>query len=56
MEADLKRLGLMFVGIDVIDGFLTEINVTSPTGIREIQRFDNINVASTLWDSIESYL
>ena len=56
MEADLKRLGLMFVGIDVIDGFLTEINVTSTTGIREIQRFDNINVASTLWDSIESYL
>jgi len=56
MKSDLKSLGLMFVGIDVIDGLLTEINVTSPTGIREIQKFDDINIASILWDSIESYL
>jgi glutathione synthase len=52
----LKKQGLLFVGIDVIGNYLTEINVTSPTGIQELSRFDNINVASIIWDAIESKL
>jgi glutathione synthase len=50
---ELKRRGLMFVGIDVIDGFLTEINVTSPTGIRAIHRVGGPNLAAAIWDAIE---
>jgi glutathione synthase len=50
---ELKRRGLVFVGIDVIDGFLTEINVTSPTGIRAIQRTGGPDVAAAIWDAIE---
>jgi glutathione synthase len=50
---ELKRRGLMFVGIDVIDGRLTEINVTSPTGLRAIQRFGGPNLAAAIWDAIE---
>ena len=50
----LKRRGLLFVGIDVIDGFLTEINVTSPTGIRAIKKFGGPDVAAMIWDRIES--
>jgi glutathione synthase len=50
---ELKRRGLLFVGIDVIDGFLTEINVTSPTGIRAIRRLGGPDVAATIWDAIE---
>jgi glutathione synthase len=50
----LKERGLVFVGIDVIGGFLTEINVTSPTGIQEIDRFDNVSLASNVWDAIEA--
>ena len=51
---DLKRLGLTFVGIDVIGGqWLTEINVTSPTGIVVIDRFNNTDTASMIWDAIE---
>ena len=53
---ELKRLGLVFVGIDVIGDFLTEINVTSPTGIQELSRFDGIDVAAMLWDAIEAKL
>ncbi|MEM7546950.1 MAG: glutathione synthase [Pseudomonadota bacterium] len=49
----LRERGLVFVGIDVIGGYLTEINVTSPTGIQELQRFDGVNVASLIWDAIE---
>ncbi len=49
----LRRQGLIFVGIDVIGGHLTEINVTSPTGIQEITRFDNTPVASLVWDAVE---
>jgi glutathione synthase len=49
----LKKQGLLFVGIDVIGNYLTEINVTSPTGIQELSRFDNINVAGMIWDAIE---
>jgi glutathione synthase len=50
----LRERGLMFVGIDVIDGHLTEINVTSPTGIRAIARLDGPDVAAKIWDAIES--
>ena len=50
----LREQGLVFVGIDVIGGFLTEINVTSPTGIQEIDRFDGGNLASGIWDAIEA--
>jgi len=50
---DLKARGLIFVGIDVIGDYLTEINVTSPTGIQEIDRFDGVSLESELWDSFE---
>lgn len=52
----LREKGLIFTGIDVIDGWLTEINVTSPTGIQELERFDGINAAALIWDSIERRL
>ena len=52
----LREKGQIFVGIDVIGEFLTEINVTSPTGLQELERFDNINAAGTIWDSIEHKL
>lgn len=51
----LKRNGLIFVGIDVIGIYLTEINVTSPTGIQEVARFGGADIAALIWDSIESY-
>jgi glutathione synthase len=50
----LRKRGLLFVGIDVIDGHLTEINVTSPTGIRAIARLDGPDVAAKIWDVIEA--
>src|ERR1700760_1513530 len=50
---ELKKRGLLFVGIDVIDGNLTEINVTSPTGIRAIARLGGPDVAAMIWDTIE---
>ncbi len=50
----LQARGLIFVGIDVIGGYLTEINVTSPTGIQEIERFTGRNVAADIWDAIEA--
>jgi glutathione synthase len=53
---ELKRRGLLFVGIDVIDGYLTEINVTSPTGIRAIAKTGGPDVAAILWDAIEAKL
>ena len=49
----LRERGLLFVGIDVIGDYLTEINVTSPTGIREIERFSGINIAELTWEIIE---
>jgi glutathione synthase len=49
----LRERGLLFVGIDVIDGNLTEINVTSPTGIRAIARLGGPDVAARIWDVIE---
>lgn len=51
---DLRDHGQVFVGIDVIGGWLTEINVTSPTGIQELERFDGINVAAKIWEAIEA--
>ena len=50
----LRAQGLVFVGIDVIGDWLTEINVTSPTGIQEIDRFDNISIEAMIWDRIEA--
>ena len=49
----LKERGMIFVGIDVIGDYLTEINVTSPTGIREIKRFGGPDIAVLIWDAIE---
>jgi glutathione synthase len=51
---ELKRRGLLFVGIDVIGDFLTEINVTSPTGAQQLKRFTGIDAADILWTRIES--
>jgi glutathione synthase len=50
----LRERGLLFVGIDVIGGQLTEINVTSPTGVQELERFDGIDVADLIWDAVEA--
>lgn len=50
----LKEKGQVFVGIDVIGNYLTEINVTSPTGIQELERFDGFNTAEKLWEVIEA--
>ncbi|WAJ29570.1 glutathione synthase [Antarcticirhabdus aurantiaca] len=50
----LKERGLIFVGIDVIGDYLTEINVTSPTGIREVKRFGGADIAALVWDAIET--
>jgi glutathione synthase len=50
---ELRQRGLIFVGIDVIGGYLTEINVTSPTGIREVKRFGGADIAALLWDVVE---
>ena len=52
----LREKGLIFTGIDVIDGWLTEINVTSPTGIQELERFDGVNAAEAIWVAIEKRL
>lgn len=51
---DLKARGLLFVGIDVIDGYLTEINVTSPTGIVAIDAFNGTNTPACIWGAIEA--
>ncbi len=49
----LSERGFIFVGIDVIGGFMTEINVTSPTRIQELDRFDGVSLESDIWDAIE---
>ncbi len=51
---ELQKRGLLFVGIDIIGDYMTEINVTSPTGIREIQHLSNIDIAALTWDAIEA--
>ena len=50
--AKLKELGLYFVGIDVIEGYLTEINVTSPTGIQRINKLNNVSLEAIFWDEL----
>ena len=50
----LREKGQIFVGIDVIGDWLTEINVTSPTGIQELERFDGTNTAALIWEAIEA--
>jgi glutathione synthase len=52
----LKSKGQVFVGIDVIGDYLTEINVTSPTGIQELERFDKVNIAEMIWHAVEKKL
>jgi glutathione synthase len=52
----LKEQGLIFVGIDVIGDYMTEINVTSPTGIQEMNRFDGGSIETLIWDAIEARL
>jgi glutathione synthase len=49
----LREKGQIFVGIDVIGDWLTEINVTSPTGLQELERFDGTNAAALIWEAIE---
>jgi len=51
---ELKRRGLLFTGLDVIGEYLVEINVTSPTGIRELDRFQGTNTPAKIWDAIEA--
>jgi glutathione synthase len=53
---ELKSRGMIFVGIDVIGDMMTEINVTSPTGIQEINRFDDVALEADIWDAIEARL
>ena len=50
----LREKGQVFVGIDIIGNYLTEINLTSPTGIQELERFDKINVAKKIWEAVEA--
>jgi glutathione synthase len=50
---ELKKRGLIFTGIDVIGDYMTEINVTSPTGIHEIKRFGGADIAALIWDAVE---
>ena len=50
----LKERGFILVGIDVIGDYMTEINVTSPTGIREVKRFGGADIASLFWDTVEA--
>ncbi|MGP1282952.1 MAG: glutathione synthase, partial [Parasphingopyxis sp.] len=56
LAPELKKRGLLFVGIDVIGGYLTEINVTSPTGIVSIDAFNGTDTGAKIWDAIESKL
>ena len=53
LAPELKRRGLIFTGIDVIGNYLTEINVTSPTGIQEVNRFGGADIAAMIWEAIE---
>ena len=51
---ELRRRGLLFVGIDVIGSYLTEINVTSPTGAQQLKRFTGVDATALMWDRIEA--
>ncbi len=54
LKPELKKRGLLFAGIDVIGPFLTEINVTSPTGIRQVKSFGGNDIAAMIWNAIEA--
>lgn len=54
LAPELKGRGLLFAGIDVIGPYLTEINVTSPTGIRQVKEFGGADIAALIWDAIEA--
>jgi len=56
ISQSLKEKGLIFVGIDIIGNYLTEINVTSPTGIREIKSHSSIIIEEKFWNFIEDKL
>jgi glutathione synthase len=56
LKPELKKRGLLFVGIDVIGDWLTEINVTSPTGLQAVNKFDGVSLEATIWDAIEAKL
>ena len=51
---ELKELDLFFVGIDIIGNYLTEINVTSPTGIKQINKLNNVKLEQVFWDKLEA--
>jgi glutathione synthase len=53
---ELRQRGLLFTGIDVIGDYLTEVNVTSPTGIQEVKRFGGPDGAAMIWDAVERRL
>ena len=50
---ELKKRGFVLVGIDVIGDVMTEINVTSPTGVREVKKFGGADIAALFWDAVE---
>lgn len=56
LKPELKERGLIFVGIDVIGDWLTEINVTSPTGLQAVNQFDGVSLEASIWDAIEAKL
>lgn len=56
LKPELKKRGLLFVGIDVIGDWLTEINVTSPTGLLAVNKFDGVSLEATIWDAVEARL
>jgi len=56
LSEELKKKELILVGLDIIGNYLTEINVTSPTGVQEISKFDNSNISSKFWDAVERYI
>ena len=56
LSSELKNRELILVGIDIIGEYLTEINVTSPTGVQEISMFNNSNLSSIFWDAVENYI
>lgn len=54
LGSELKKLDLFFVGIDIIGDYLTEINVTSPTGIKQINKLNNVKLEQIFWDQLEA--
>ena len=52
-QTELKEKNLFLVGIDIIGNYLTEINVTSPTGLKQINELNDVNLAKVYWDKLE---